>query len=141
MRAEVSVAKGNLSILEFLLQLKHALDAVPSAKGEDDNLVHNIIQQQFGQNDCCTCDASIVRSARADIPVFCLQVVQCTNFAAAPSGDAKSRPSQMDGLSYIRNVKVWSDQRASCKVCPRKELNASGCLHHFAAAGLLLHLQ
>ena len=32
MRAEVSVAKGNLSILEFLLQLKHALSACAICK-------------------------------------------------------------------------------------------------------------
>lgn len=90
MRAEVSITKGNLSILEFLLQLKHALSACAICKGEDQNPVHHAIQQQFGRKVCCTCDASIVRSAKADIPVFCLQVVQRTNPAAAPSGGAKS---------------------------------------------------
>ena len=60
------------------------------------NQVHNAIQQKSGQNDCSTCDASIVRSARADIPVFCLQVVQRTNPAAAPSGGAKSLARKKD---------------------------------------------
>ena len=117
MRAEVSVAKGNLSILEFLLHLKHALSVCAICIKDGHNPKHNAIQPQFGQNDGSTCDASIVRSARADISVFCLQVVQRNNPAAAPNVGAKCLSSQTYGR-WLRLLRCQcSNPLHSTKFC------------------------
>ncbi|KAL0045398.1 hypothetical protein WJX82_005613 [Trebouxia sp. C0006] len=63
-----------------------------------------------------------------------IQPMQSPMLSAANAGPSQRHPSRMD-------EQMSSAQSLPGRVCPRKALNASGCLHHFTAACLLLHLQ